>query len=469
MHVATLSSTALIDSDNAAVRAFADAHGRGSDDRENAVALYYAVRDGFRYDPYQLDLTVDGMKASSVLNRGHGWCVPKATLLAAACRALGIPARLGFADVRNHLSTRRMRELMKTDVFHWHGYTEILLDGAWRKATPAFNVELCERFGLLPLEFDGREDSLYQPYDRQGRRHMEYVHDRGSYDDVPLDEIRADLLALYPAWDPGVTEAGRADFESDVRRESPSVAGYWNPDRYARDARFVSDLGRPLVGLLEPRPGERVLDLGCGDGALTAQLVAAGCDVVGVDASPEMVEAARRLGIDARVMDGRALQFEREFDAVFSNAALHWMTEPAQVVDGVWRALRPGGRFVGELGAFGNVAQIRVALFGVLARHGIAAREPWYFPSAEEYAGLLAKRGFIVHSAVAFDRPTPLPGGLSGWLETFWDGPLSALEPAVTRAIIDEVVERLRPTLRSADGTWTADYVRLRFSATRRD
>jgi SAM-dependent methyltransferase len=465
----SLSPTTLIDSDHPAVRAFAAEHGRGPDDRKRAVELYYAVRDGYRYDPYRLDLTTDGMKASSVLARGHGWCVPKATLLAAACRARGIPARLGFADVRNHLSTRRMRELMRTDVFHWHGYTEILLDGTWRKATPAFNVELCERFDLRPLEFDGRADSLYHPFDRQGRRHMEYVHDRGSYDDVPLEQIRKDFLTLYPAWDRGVLEAGHAHFESEVRRENPSAGGRWDPGRYAREARFVPDLGLPVVELLEPRPGERVLDLGCGDGTLTVQLISSGCAVIGVDASPEMVEAARRLGIDARVMDGRALQFEREFDAVFSNAALHWMTEPASVVDGVWRALRPGGRFVGEFGARGNVARIRAALFDVLARHDIPALEPWYFPTAEEYADLLAQRGFVVQSAMAFERPTPLPGGLAGWLETFWDGPLSALEPVATRAIINEVVDRLRPTLCSADGTWTADYVRLRFSATRPD
>jgi transglutaminase-like putative cysteine protease len=217
---ATLSPTALIDSDHPAVTAFAAAQGRGSDDRERAVALYYAVRDGFRYDPYRVDLSPDGMKASAVLARGHGWCVTKATLLAAACRALGIPARVGFADVRNHLSTERMRQVMQTDVFFWHGYTDILIGGAWRKATPAFNVELCERFDLLPLEFDGAADSLYHPFDRHGHRHMEYVAQRGSFDDVPLERITADFARLYPRWLPGREEMLARDFLADAARET---------------------------------------------------------------------------------------------------------------------------------------------------------------------------------------------------------------------------------------------------------
>ena len=171
-----LRPTALINADHPAVLRFAQAHGQADRPiREQAVSLYYAVRDGFRYDPYQLDLTRHGMMASRVLETGNGWCVTKAVLLAAACRALGIPARVGFADVRNHLSTARLRQTMKTDVFYWHGYTSIQLDGQWLKATPAFNIELCERFGLLPLEFDGYEDSIYHPFDRAGHRHMEYL------------------------------------------------------------------------------------------------------------------------------------------------------------------------------------------------------------------------------------------------------------------------------------------------------
>lgn len=217
---ATLRPAALIDSDHPAVLAFATSHGRGADDRERAVSLYYAVRDGFRYDPYRIDLSPQGMRASTVLENGYGWCVPKATLLAAACRAIGIPARVGFADVRNHLSTERMRQVMQTDVFFWHGYTDILLDGTWRKATPAFNVELCERFDLLPLEFDGTADSLYHPFDRHGHRHMEYVNQRGCFDDVPLAEITADFARLYPRWLPGREEMLARDFLADAARET---------------------------------------------------------------------------------------------------------------------------------------------------------------------------------------------------------------------------------------------------------
>ena len=215
-----LDPTELIDCDHPTVLEFAARHGVGGDDRERSVALYYAVRDGFRYDPYRIGLAPHGMKASTVLANGYGWCVPKATLLAAACRAVGIPARVGFADVRNHLSTARMREVMQTDVFYWHGYADILIDGAWRKATPAFNLELCARFELLPLEFDGRADSLYHPFDRHGHRHMEYVAQRGSFDDVPLARMTADFARLYPRWLPQQADLQARDFVADAVRET---------------------------------------------------------------------------------------------------------------------------------------------------------------------------------------------------------------------------------------------------------
>ncbi|MBI3368293.1 MAG: transglutaminase family protein [Burkholderiales bacterium] len=221
----TLTPTALVDSDHPAVVAFANTHAQGADDRERAVALYHAVRDGYRYDPYRVDLSPAGMCASSVLANGHGWCVTKAALLAAAARAVGIPARLGYADVRNHLSTERMRETMKTDLFIWHGYTELWIDRAWRKATPAFNLSLCERFGLLPLAFDGHTDSIYHPFDKAGNRHMEYVHQRGTFDDMPLAQIVADFRTLYPRWMLGDDSAAtatlaQADFMTDVEREA---------------------------------------------------------------------------------------------------------------------------------------------------------------------------------------------------------------------------------------------------------
>lgn len=214
----TLAPTPLIDSDHPAVISFAAEHARGADERERAVALYRAVRDGFRYDPYRVDLSPQGMRASSVLALGHGWCVTKAALLAAACRAAGLPARVGYADVRNHLSTERMRQTMQTDLFVWHGYTEVWLDEAWVKATPAFNIELCERFGLLPLDWDGRHDSLYHPFDKSGQRHMEYVNQRGSFDEMPLAAIVQTFRATYPGYsDPALQQA---DFGADVTKET---------------------------------------------------------------------------------------------------------------------------------------------------------------------------------------------------------------------------------------------------------
>ncbi|MGE4242651.1 transglutaminase-like domain-containing protein [Ramlibacter sp.] len=225
-----LSSATLVDSAHPAVVAFAKRHAEGGTDRERAVSLYYAVRDGFRYDPYRIDLTPGGMSASSVIENGHGWCVPKATLLAAVCRAAGIPARVGFADVRNHLSTERMREQMKTDVFAWHGYADLWIDGAWRKATPAFNVELCEKFGLLPLDFDGVSDSIFHPFDATGHRHMEYIRQRGTFDDVPLQALIDGFREVYPEGfgapaSAKTSELAKADFLADVAREPQARPG----------------------------------------------------------------------------------------------------------------------------------------------------------------------------------------------------------------------------------------------------
>jgi transglutaminase-like putative cysteine protease len=219
-----------VESEHPGVVAFASTHAkREADDVETAVALYYAVRDGFRYDPYSAVLTTEGVRASGVLGAGRGWCVPKAVLLAAACRVLGIPARLGFADVRNHLSTARLREQMQGEVFYWHGYTSIYLGGRWVKATPAFNHELCTKFGLLPLEFDGRSDSLYHPFDRAGQRHMEYLCARGEYADVPLDAILATFREKYPhmygaAAGAGAASLGDRDFDRDVEGERAEAA-----------------------------------------------------------------------------------------------------------------------------------------------------------------------------------------------------------------------------------------------------
>jgi transglutaminase-like putative cysteine protease len=217
-----------IDSGHPLVVAFAHEQTAGLDDpREQAAALYLAVRDGFRYDPYSVDQSPAGFRASGVLERGSGYCVPKAALLAAAARVVGIPSRVGFADVRNHLTSPKLLDLMGTDVFVYHGYTELRLDGRWVKATPAFNRSLCERTGTLPLEFDGREDSLLQPLDATGRRHMEYLVYHGSYDDVPIEQLRDAWRAAYPdlrgeGWGDGPAGAdGAASFEADVIAPPP--------------------------------------------------------------------------------------------------------------------------------------------------------------------------------------------------------------------------------------------------------
>lgn len=247
----------------------------------------------------------------------------------------------------------------------------------------------------------------------------------------------------------------------------PADGGDWDARRYGDVARFVTDLGMPVVDLLAPLPGERILDLGCGDGPLTAKLAALGCRVTGVDASPGMVAAARALGVDAHVMDGQALTFDGEFDAVFTNAALHWMPRGADVVAGAWRALRPGGRFVGEFGGRDNVAAVVAALNAARARRGLAALAPWFNPGPGEYAALLEARGFLVEAMLHFPRPTPLPGPLRDWLDTFAGAFVAGLDAADAGALLDEASAALRPVLCDAGGRWTVDYVRLRFAARR--
>ncbi len=244
----------------------------------------------------------------------------------------------------------------------------------------------------------------------------------------------------------------------------------WSSYTYERNARFVSDLGTGVFQLLAPKAGERILDLGCGDGALTEKLVAAGATVVGIDSSADLVASACARGIDARVGDGEALAFANEFDAVFSNAALHWMTGAQKVVDGVYRALRPGGRFAAEFGGHGNVAAIVTALTALARQHGIdeALAHPWFFPTPDEYAEMLEARGFVVDQIELIPRPTPLPTGLRGWIETF-RAPFFRAAGERAPALLDELEAVLAPALRDGKGTWTADYVRLRVLAQRRE
>jgi SAM-dependent methyltransferase len=242
----------------------------------------------------------------------------------------------------------------------------------------------------------------------------------------------------------------------------------WQAGRYAATAQFVPALGAAVLDLLAPKPGERILDLGCGDGALTEQIVAAGAAVVAVDAAPDMVRAARARGLDARVMAGQSLAFEGEFDAVFSNAALHWMHPPDAVLAGVRRALKPdGGRFVAEMGGHNNTASVRVALAAVLGRRGRDADRlsPWYFPSAAAYQAKLETAGFAVSDIGILPRPTVLASGIEAWLDNFTEDFFAPLPEAERAAARREVIELLRPVLVDETGTWIADYVRLRFRA----
>lgn len=241
----------------------------------------------------------------------------------------------------------------------------------------------------------------------------------------------------------------------------------WTAEGYAANARFVSDLGAPVIALLDPKPGERILDLGCGDGALTEKIAQKQAVVVGFDSSPDLAAAARERGLRVDLGDAHDLPYRGEFDAVFSNAALHWMTRPEAVIEGVARGLKPRGRFVGEMGGHGNIAAIRVALAAVFAKRGLDfVKLRWqFYPTAEEYESLLAKHGFAVSSIALFPRPTPLPTGMEGWLETFAKGVLAQLAEPDRLAAKQEAVDLLRPALCDRSGRWTADYVRLRFAA----
>ncbi|MFC5863006.1 class I SAM-dependent methyltransferase [Acidicapsa dinghuensis] len=243
----------------------------------------------------------------------------------------------------------------------------------------------------------------------------------------------------------------------------------WNPATYVDNGAFVPALGAGVLEWLNPQPGDRILDLGCGDGQLTARIDAAGADVVGVDASAAMVEAARDRGIDARVCNAEALPFHAEFDAVFSNAALHWVHGQDAMLAGVKRALKPGGRFVAEMGGHGNIAAIQVALAAVVDRHGLGhafnAEQRNYFPTPDSYRARLERHGFYVREIQLIPRPTPLPAGMAAWLHTFRRGVLDAIPESEREIVVNETVALLKPVLCDDAGNWTGDYVRLRFMA----
>lgn len=248
-----------------------------------------------------------------------------------------------------------------------------------------------------------------------------------------------------------------------------SATTTWNPESYAKNARFVSDLGEPVLQLLAPQPGEWILDLGCGDGALTKKIVAAGSRVLGTDSSIAQLRSARSRGLDVVAMDGQALSLKQRFEAVFSNAALHWMKQIDRVVAGVAACLKPGGRFVGEFGGQGNVATIRSALHTGLRRRGIdpSSVDPWFYPSPQEYTELLNRHGFRVDYIELIPRPTLLPGDILGWLEVFAQPFTRSVNEPERSAYLAEVQATLKPVLHDAQGVWTADYVRLRFKVER--
>lgn len=247
------------------------------------------------------------------------------------------------------------------------------------------------------------------------------------------------------------------------------MAQIWNPETYSRDAAFVPQLGSGVLEWLAPQAGERILDLGCGDGQLTERIVTAGAKVTGIDASSKMVAAARARGLTVEEGSAESMPFaDGSFDAVFSNAALHWVRNQDAMMSEVHRVLLPGARFVAEMGGHGNIAAIRTGFAAVLARHGYAGLGDRgnYYPTPEAYTRRLSAHGFTVEQISHFPRPTPLgTGGMTAWLHTFCRGTLDTLPEDLRDTVVTETVELLKPCLCDEDGQWTADYVRLRFSA----
>lgn len=244
------------------------------------------------------------------------------------------------------------------------------------------------------------------------------------------------------------------------------AANLWDSESYGENARFVTDYGSDVLTWLAPKPGEAVLDLGCGDGLLMKEIADSGASVVGVDTSASFVQSARDAGHDARIMNGEQLEFNKEFDAVFSNAAIHWMNDKPAVANSVARALKPGGRFVGEFGGHGNVASIITAMYAVGAAMGgdIRLAQPGTYPTLKAWQKMLEKAGFVVDRILLFARPTHLPTGIRGWLKTMRSPFFSQFEAKQEEAY-ERVIAALEPSLKDDTGQWHADYVRLRFAA----
>ena len=245
-----------------------------------------------------------------------------------------------------------------------------------------------------------------------------------------------------------------------------SVSQHWEKEKYEKNARFVSVYGEELIEWLNPQKDEYILDLGCGDGVLTKKITEYGCKVLGLDGSQKFVEAARKIGVEAVQGDAQNMKFENEFDAIFSNAALHWMTNPEKVMEGVSRALKKGGRFVAETGCKGNVRKIENAIFETVEKYNMKAKKCWFFPTPEEKTELLEKYGLKVKRMISFPRPTLLPTGIKGWLQTFSAPVLVNVPVEMHEKLIDEITEKVEKELeRNENGQILADYIRLRFEA----
>ncbi len=241
----------------------------------------------------------------------------------------------------------------------------------------------------------------------------------------------------------------------------------WEVDKYGRHAGYVAELGEKLLDLLSPVPEEKILDVGCGDGRLTAKIASIGCSVIGIDTSGEMVAAARDKGIDARVVDAQSISIDDEFDAVFSNAALHWMKDADAVIRNVYARIKAGGRFCAEFGAENNVGAVVSAIYAQLNELSLNGDDynPWYFPSGSAYRSKLEQHGFHIVEFEVFDRPTKLPTGIVGWLETFADSFLKDIPVRERADFIAHVADRAAVKLKDENGEWFADYVRCRFLA----